>query len=136
MTGTGFQEWSRQMVSVSVDSHESLDDSHGTTRAVLGLKLGGDGSAQGDYTIKRKVWADDKYDLNSPLHYRTWVYRGHAEQPEKARGKADKAEDSVRKTQAAMDALGPTASITAIMEHAKQSKSTVMRNRRTLRGRS
>lgn len=68
MTGAGGAEWGRVLVSVSVITKHT-DKATKTTSVVLDWDFEGDEIADTTLRVKRRVWAEDPDDLNSPMHY-------------------------------------------------------------------
>jgi hypothetical protein len=68
MTGVGPGEWGRVLVSVSVVS-KNTDEATRRTDVVLEWGFEGDEIPDTEMRIRRRVWADDPDDLNSPMHY-------------------------------------------------------------------
>lgn len=67
MSGVGPGEWGRVLGSASVRS-KSTDD-RGATTVILDWQFEGDEIPDIEFRIRRRVWAEDRDDLDSPMHY-------------------------------------------------------------------
>lgn len=68
MTGVGPSAWGRVLVSAAVINRHTDDDT-GKTTVTLELDFQGDEIPETTTRIVRRVWAEDRDDLASPLHY-------------------------------------------------------------------
>lgn len=66
-TGAGPAEWAR--VSVTITAKPRATKGQGTD-VQLDVTTTGNGVGTANYRLRRRVWADDPHDLNSPLNYR------------------------------------------------------------------
>jgi hypothetical protein len=67
-SGAGTDAWGRLLISISKISIIE-DPATGGTVAVLEFEFQGDEIAESSVLIRRRVWADDRDSLTSPMHY-------------------------------------------------------------------
>jgi hypothetical protein len=69
MSGAGAEQWGRVLWSVAV-KHKGTDIEHPLSSVVtLNVEASGGEIADLEFSLTRKVWADDADDLDSPLNY-------------------------------------------------------------------
>jgi AAA domain len=71
-TGVGPSAWGRVLGSASVEQSSTEADGK-TSNVTLGWEFKGGEIADATFRMRRRVWADDPDDLNSPLHYQAEV---------------------------------------------------------------
>jgi hypothetical protein len=110
ISGVGPGAWGRVLASAGV-AHRATDPATKASTVVLGVEVRGGETADQQFRVHRRVWADDPADLASPLHYQVEVLPDDADGEDPA---ARALSSSRQWVLAALRAGGPVQTVTQL----------------------